>query len=54
MKKIFRLTFNKPLLNWFDVLPKITLANFDNTFSIFLGFLWFSGEIAYIKKDYRR
>ena len=53
LKKMFKLHIFKPRWGYFDVLPKITLFDFDNTFSVFFGFLWFGGEFMYVKKFWR-
>ena len=53
LTETFKLKIDHPGWNYFEVLPKITLANFDNTFSVYFGFLWFSGEFMYVKKYWR-
>ena len=54
LTKMFKLKMNKPGWNFFEVLPRIMLVNFDNTFSVYFGFLWFGGEFMYVKKFWRQ
>lgn len=53
LTEMFRFQVFKPRWSFFDVLPRITLVDFENTFSVYLGFLWFNGEFMYIKKFWR-
>lgn len=51
-KRMFRFV-GSISINYFNLLPKCQLANYDNVFSIYIGFLFLHGEIIYVKKDWR-
>lgn len=41
-------------MDYFNVFPGFQLANYANVFSVYIGFLFLHGEIAYVKKSWRK